>query len=32
MKKAEFKGFDSPDETRNFEKGKMELIHIGAES
>jgi hypothetical protein len=29
MTKAEFKDFTSPDETREFEKGKMELIRIG---
>jgi hypothetical protein len=28
MTKAEFKDFTSPDETREFEKGKVELIHI----
>lgn len=29
MAKAEFKSFKKPDETRNFEKGKLELINIG---
>jgi hypothetical protein len=29
MPKAEFKDFSSPDETRTFEKGKVELIKIG---
>lgn len=29
MSKAEFNDFASPDETREFEKGKVELIHIG---
>ncbi len=29
MVKAERKGFGSPDETRKFEKGKVELVKIG---
>ncbi|MGC2035302.1 MAG: cupin domain-containing protein [Thermoplasmata archaeon] len=29
MAKAEWKGFGSPDETRQFEKGKAELVNIG---
>jgi hypothetical protein len=29
MSKAELNNFASPDETREFEKGKVELIHIG---
>jgi quercetin dioxygenase-like cupin family protein len=29
MAKAERKGFGSPDETRKFEKGKVDLVHIG---
>ena len=29
MGKAERKGFGSPDETRKFEKGKVELVKIG---
>jgi hypothetical protein len=29
MPKAEFKDFSSPDETRVFEKGKLDLIKIG---
>jgi hypothetical protein len=29
MSKAELKDFASPDEVRTFEKGKLELIHIG---
>ena len=29
MTKVEFKDLASPDETRTFEKGKVELIHIG---
>ena len=29
MHKAEFKDFASPDESRIFEKGKLELLHIG---
>jgi hypothetical protein len=29
MAKAELKDFASPDEIRTFEKGKIELIHIG---
>jgi hypothetical protein len=29
MKKIEFSDFSSPDETRSFEKGKVELVKIG---
>lgn len=29
MAAAEYKDFKSPDEVRTFEKGKLELIHIG---
>jgi quercetin dioxygenase-like cupin family protein len=29
MAKAEQKAFDKPDETRTFEKGKVDLINIG---
>ena len=29
MNEVILKRFDHPDETRNFEKGKFELIHIG---
>jgi hypothetical protein len=29
MAKAEFRDFSSPDEIRNVEKGKVELLHIG---
>ena len=29
MDKAEHKDFKSPDEVRTFEKGKLELLHIG---
>jgi hypothetical protein len=29
MAKAELKDFASPDETRTFEKGKLELLHLG---
>lgn len=29
MSKTEFKDFSSPDETRTFEKGKVDLINIG---
>jgi hypothetical protein len=29
MAKAELKDFTSPDETRTFEKGKLELLHMG---
>lgn len=32
MKKAEYKNFQTPDETRRFEKGKLELIKIGGGS
>ena len=32
MKKAECKDFKSPDETRVFEKGKLELLNIGGGS
>ena len=30
--KVEWKNFQSPDEVRTFEKGKMELVHIGGGS
>jgi hypothetical protein len=29
MPKTEFKDFSSPDETRTFEKGKVDLVNIG---
>ena len=29
MSKAEFRDFTSPDESREFEKGKLELLNIG---
>ena len=29
MQKMELKSLNSPDETRNFEKGKLELVKIG---
>lgn len=29
MSKAEYKGFDNPDEVRSFEKGKVEVLNIG---
>ncbi|MHB1459031.1 MAG: cupin domain-containing protein [Armatimonadota bacterium] len=29
MKNAEIKNFKSPDEVRTFEKGRLELLHIG---
>jgi hypothetical protein len=29
MPKAEFKSFSAPDETRSFEKGRVDLINIG---
>jgi hypothetical protein len=29
MGSAEHKDFDSPDEVRTFEKGKLEILHIG---
>lgn len=29
MAKAENKTFDTPDETRTFEKGKIELVNVG---